>query len=160
MFGDLEKNKDNKPMNILLAEDNEADAKITLRAFDRAKLKSNIFVVTDGEQALDFVYHRGKYQDKEKYPKPDLILLDIKMPKVDGFGVLREIKSDLQYNYIPIIILTSSKEEEDVVRSYKYGAASFIPKSMDYDDFVKVVEGFNYYWQILNKLPNPDITRE
>jgi len=147
----------NKPIDILLVEDNEADVKITLRAFAKVRLKNNIYVVHDGEEALDFIYHEGKYQDKNKFPKPNLILLDIKLPKLDGFQVLEKLKNDLQYNFIPVIMLTSSKDEEDVARSYRSGAASFIPKPVSYEDFVKVVDGFSVYWYTINKLPNPNM---
>ena len=147
-------------MNILLVDDNETDVKITLRAFSKAKAKMNIYIAGDGQEALDFIYHKGKYQEKKNFPRPDLILLDIKMPKLDGFEVLKNLKGDPQYNFIPIIILTSSKNEEDVIKSYKNGAASFIPKPINYEDFVKVVDGFNFYWFSINKLPNPDMCRE
>jgi len=146
--------KNHKNIDILLVEDNEADIKITLRAFEKAKLKHNVFVVRDGQEALDFVRQQGKFQEKDKFPKPDLILLDIKLPKVDGFGVLKELKSDLNYNYIPIIMLTSSRDEEDVMRSYRGGAASFIPKPVKYEDFLKVVDIINSYWNTISKLPN------
>jgi CheY-like chemotaxis protein len=146
--------KKNKSIDILLVEDNEADVKITLRAFEKANLTHKIYVARDGQEALDFVRNQGNFQDKDKYPKPDLILLDIKMPKVDGFGVLKELKSDLNYSYIPIIILTSSKNEEDIMRSYQGGAASFIPKPVKYEDFLEVVSIINSYWNIISKLPN------
>lgn len=143
----------NKPIDILLVEDDETDIKITLRAFEKAKLENNISVVRDGQEALDYVRHEGQYQDKNKYPRPDLILLDIKMPKVDGFQVLDTLKSDDKYKFIPIIMLTSSKGEGDVAKSYKNGAASYIQKPVGYEDFVEVVDGFNFYWHIINKLP-------
>ncbi|MBN3039123.1 MAG: response regulator [Candidatus Omnitrophica bacterium] len=152
--------KNSKPLDILLVEDNETDIKITLRAFSKVKIKNNIYVVNDGEEALDFIRHEGKYQDKEKFPRPDLILLDINLPKMDGFQVLEALKKDIRYNYIPIVMLTSSRDQEDIARSYRDGAASFIPKPLNYDDFVKVVEGFNFYWNMINKLPNPDIPKE
>ncbi len=142
-----------RSVNILLAEDNEADVKITIRAFDKAKLKNNLFVVNNGEEAIDFLYQRGAFQDANKYPRPDLILLDIKMPKVDGFQVLEKLKSDPQLKLTPIIMLTSSKNEEDIVRSFTGGAASYITKPVNFEDFSKMVNGFNFYWQIINKLP-------
>ena len=145
---------DNRPIDILLVEDNEADIKITLRAFKKAKLSNNIYVARDGQEALDFVYHQGKYQDKEKFPRPDLILLDIKMPKLDGLAVLGKLKADSECSLIPVVMLTSSEREEDVVKSYEGGAASYIPKPVNYEDFVKIVDGFNFYWNIINKLPS------
>ncbi len=152
MIGDMKKTND-RPIDILLAEDNEADVKITLRAFDKAKLKNNVFVVNDGQEAMDFIRHEGKYQDKERCPKPDLLLLDIKMPRMDGFEVLKALKGDHSYCAIPVIMLTSSQNEEDIAKSYDNGAASYMPKPVNYDDFVKVVDGFNFYWNIINKLP-------
>ncbi|MFH1046132.1 MAG: response regulator [Candidatus Omnitrophota bacterium] len=149
-----------KAINILLVEDNESDVKITLRAFTKVKVKNNMFVVNDGQDALDFIRHEGKYQDKAKFPRPDLILLDINLPKVDGFQVLEALKKDIRYNYIPIVMLTSSRSEEDIARSYRDGAASFIPKPLNYEDFVKVVEGFNFYWNVMNKLPNHEDFKE
>lgn len=149
-----------KSRNILLVEDQQADIKITLRAFAKLKLKNNIYVVNDGQEALDFIYHQGKYVDKNKFPRPDLILLDIKMPKMDGFQVLERLKNDLQYNFIPVIMLTSSKNEEDIAKSYKKGAASFIPKPVNYTEFVKIIEGFNFYWSTMNKLPIQDIPED
>lgn len=147
-------------LKILLAEDNTADVKITLRAFAQSKLKNEIYVVNDGEEALAFIFHQGKYQDKSKFPTPDLILLDIRMPKVDGFQVLEALKQNLEYSYIPVIMLTSSKNEEDIIKSYKNGAASYIPKPIDYGEFVKIVEGFDYYWRVINKLPPTDAAGE
>ena len=151
------KERSDKPLNILLVEDNDADIKITQRAFAKSDLKTNVYVAHDGEEAMQFIRHEGKYKDKEEFPRPGIILLDIKMPKKDGFQVLKELKSDPQYNFIPVIILTSSKDEEDIVKSYRNGAASFIPKPISYDNFIKVVDNFNYYWHIINKLPNPDM---
>jgi CheY-like chemotaxis protein len=150
----MSQQKDNNPIDILIVEDNIADVKIILRAFAELELKNNIYVVNDGQEALDFIHHQNKYQDQSRYPTPDLILLDIKMPKLDGFQVLERLKNDLQYNCIPVIMLTSSKDEEDVAKSYKKGATGFIPKPVNYKDFIKVIEGFNFYWRIINKLPD------
>ena len=147
---------EHRPIDILLVDDNEADIKITLRAFTKLKIKSKVHVVNDGQEALDYIHRKGKYHDKEKYPRPDLILLDINMPRLDGFGVLNKLKSDPKYDFIPVIMLTSSRAEEDIVKSYKDGAASFIPKPINYDDFVKVVKGMYSYWQKLSKLPKPE----
>ena len=143
-----------RPMDILFAEDNEADIKITLRAFDHAKIKNNIYAARDGQEVLDFIYHKGLYQDEKKYPRPDLILLDLQMSKVDGFQVLEKLKADENYNFIPVAILTSSKKDEDVVKSYREGAVSFIQKPVSYEEFKKVVDGFNFYWHSINKLPD------
>ena len=140
-------------MNILLVEDNEDDVFITKKAFKEITVKNNLYVVRDGEEALDFVFHRGDYEDKQKYPTPDLILLDINMPKMDGFQVLETLKKDLEYMMIPVIMLTSSKNEDDITRSYRNHAASYIHKPIDYDEFVKVVNGFCLYWHNINEFP-------
>ncbi len=143
-----------KPIDILLVEDNEADAKITFRAFSKAKIKNNIFRAQDGQDALDFLNHKAPYEDKDKYPRPDLILMDINMPRMDGLECLKKLKQDPPLSFIPVIMFTSSKNDEDIVKSYGEGAASYMPKPVNYEDFVKAVEGFNFYWQIISKIPD------
>lgn len=150
-------NINSKPIDILLVEDNEADIKITLRAFKKARLRNNIYVCHNGQEALDFLYHQGDYKDSQQYPRPDLILMDINMPKLNGFEVLQKIKADAAYAAIPVIMLTSSRNESDIVVSYQKGATSYIQKPVEYEDFVKVVEGFNFYWNIVNKLPDQQV---
>ncbi|MCD4781526.1 MAG: response regulator [Candidatus Omnitrophica bacterium] len=150
---DMKRDSSVAAINILLIDDNEADIKISLRAFEKARLKNNVFVVTDGMEALDFLYNRGAFKDKRRSPRPGIILLDINMPKMDGFEVLNRIKADNDLKTIPVVMLTSSKNDEDVLRSYGYGASSYIPKPVIYDEFVKVVDTFNFYWHIVNKLP-------
>jgi len=143
-----------KPIDILLVEDTEADIKITLRAFKKARLRNNIYVCHNGQEALDFLYHQGDYKDAAQYPRPDLVLLDINMPKLNGYEVLQKLKADPAYCMIPVIMLTSSKSEEDIVKSYQKGATSYIQKPVEYEAFVRIVEGFNFYWNIVNKLPD------
>ena len=143
-----------KPIDILLVEDDEMDIVVTLRAFAKGRIRNNLFVVRDRQAALDFVAGQGQYQNKEKYPRPDMILLDIRMPMLSGFEVLKSLKADPRFDFIPVVMLTSSKNEEDVVKSYGAGAASYIPKPVSYEEFLKVVEGFNFYWQIINELPD------
>jgi CheY-like chemotaxis protein len=140
-------------LTILLVEDNEADVKITARAFGQAKLGTTLFTVSDGQECLDFIRHEGRFQSPAQFPRPDLILLDINMPKVDGFGVVKTLKSDERFKSIPIVMLSASKNEADVQQSYSLGANSFIQKPVDYEKFTQVIEGFNYYWQELNRLP-------
>ena len=140
-----------KQINILLVEDGEADIKIALRAFAKVDPDSRVYVVNDGEEALDFMHHEGRYQDKEKFPRPDLIILDINMPKMDGFQLLENIKNEPLYSAIPVIVLTTSRDEGDKARSYRNGAAGFISKPISYNEFVKVVEGFYSHVQKRSK---------
>lgn len=140
-------------LRILLVEDNEADVKIAQRAFSNAKIKNQLFLVGDGQECLDFVRHEGAYKDTAQFPRPDIILLDINMPRVDGFGVLQALKSDKEYGSIPIIVLTASKNQHDICQSYALGANSFIQKPVAYEEFVNVIDCFNQYWHVLNKLP-------
>ena len=141
------------PLNILLAEDNEADFKITMRALQSTVLKNRVLRVADGQECLDYLRQQGDYSDEAQYPRPDLVLLDINMPRVDGYGVLTVIKADPGLKMIPVVMLSASKSEEDVRRSYQLGANSFIQKPVEYDHFVQVVAGLTYYWQVLNRLP-------
>lgn len=141
-------------IDILLVEDSEADIKIALRAFNKAKIKNNIFVVRDGQEALDYMYHQNQYADPSKFSCPEMILLDIQLPKLTGFEVLQVLKRDDKIKAIPVVVLTSSKNDKDIIQSYSYGAVSFIQKPIDYQEFEKAVDGFNFYWHIINKLPN------
>ena len=148
-----ELNLKGRAIDILLVEDNLADIKLTMRAFKEGNLQNTLNVVHNGQEAVDYVLNEGVYKDAEKYPSPDLILMDIIMPKMDGFEALKRLKEDGTLNYIPVVMLTTSINEEDIIKSFKYGAVSYIPKPIAYDDFVKVVNGFNFYWQIISKLP-------
>ena len=141
------------PLNILLVEDSPTDVKITLRAFQSAQIKNTFFSVHDGQGALDFIYHQGEYQDEQKFPRPDLILLDINLPKVDGFTVLQRIKEDKQFCQIPMVMLTSSKNQQDILKCYQYGASGYIQKSVSYDTFCGIVEIFNKYWHHVSRVP-------
>ncbi len=147
----------NKNINILLVEDDEVDIQITLRAFKKANSRNNIFIAHDGLEALDYLYHRGEFQDKENYPLPDFILLDINMPRMNGFEFLDKIKKDPNFKLIPVSMLTSSRNNDDVEKSYSNYACSYIPKPVCYEDFENVVTSFNYYWQNISLLPQNDI---
>ncbi|HZP92492.1 MAG TPA: response regulator [Burkholderiales bacterium] len=140
-------------VEILLVEDNATDAELTLRALRKNKLANNIVWVKDGEQALDFLYCRGTYADR-KNGKPKLILLDLKLPKVDGIQVLSEVKKDPALKTIPVVMLTSSHEERDIVESYALGVNSYIVKPVDFDKFVDMVSNVGLYWSIMNKVPH------
>ena len=144
---------DNDPLDILLVEDNEADVKITLRAFEKSRFKNNIFVAKNGSEALDFVRHQGKYADAEKFPRPDFIFMDIRMPLMDGLQALEKIKSDPALKDIPVAMLTTSAHETDILKSYELGAISYIPKPDTYDELIRVVDGFNTYWKTVSRIP-------
>ena len=138
-----------KDVKILLVEDNPDDIELTLRAFKKHNLINKIIVARDGEEALNILFK----DSKENY-KPDLILLDLKLPKVDGLEILRQIKSNSKTQLIPVIILTSSKEENDLVKSYRLGANSYIRKPVDFEKFTEVVMQLGLYWVLLNE-PSP-----
>lgn len=135
---------------ILLVDDNNMDVVLTLDAFREARLKNKINVARNGQEALDYLFGRHKYDDRNLYPMPNLILLDLKMPGVDGFEVLRQIKSTEGLKRIPVIILTSSKEEGDRALSYDIGANSYLLKPVSFDGFTDVVKKIDDYWFTLN----------
>jgi CheY-like chemotaxis protein len=139
-------------IEILLAEDSEADAEMTMRALRRNNLANHLVWVKDGAEALDFIFRRGAYaQRPERAPK--LVLLDLKMPKVDGIEVLRQIKSNEETRTIPVVMLTSSAEERDIVASYSLGVNSYIVKPVDFASFVDEVAKAGCYWVLVNRLP-------
>ena len=142
------------PVDILLVEDNLNDVELALRALKKSGIANNIFVVNDGEDALDFIYCRNKYDHRKPNDKPKVILLDLKLPKVDGLKVLKIIKNDDEKKMIPVIVLTSSDQEKDMIESYKLGVNSYIQKPVDFDQFVEAVKQIGMYWLLLNKLPN------
>lgn len=137
-------------VNILLVEDNPDDVKITERAFNKGKILNRLFVARDGQEALDFLYHEGDYADPKKAPRPGLILLDINLPKVNGIDVLRKIKSDERLRRIPVIMLTVSKRDEDIIRSYDLGVNSYILKPVEFDKFVETIKNIKLYWILAN----------
>jgi CheY-like chemotaxis protein len=138
-------------MEILLVEDNEDDIVLEQEALADAKLVNLMYVVRDGEEALAYLRREGKYQDAKI---PGLILLDINMPKKNGFEVLNEIKSDPNLRHIPVVMLTTSESERDIVTSYANGACSFITKPMDFDKFGEVVKQFALYWSLVARVPS------
>ena len=144
----------NEPIEILLVEDNPNDVELTLRAFARQKLCTRFQVARDGAEALDYLFGRGAYEGRDLGQQPKLILLDLKLPKVDGLEVLREIKSDPQTQLIPVVILTSSSIERDILAAYERGANSYIVKPVDFENFLEVVSNMVTYWLLLNELPS------
>ena len=142
-----------EPVDILLIEDNPVDVELAIRALKKSGLVNNIFVVNDGEDALDFIYCKNKYGNRKHGDIPKIILLDLKLPKVSGLEVLKIIKSDEDKKIIPVIVLTSSSQEKDMIESYKLGVNSYIQKPVDFDQFVESVKQIGMYWLLLNKLP-------
>ena len=136
--------------DILLVEDNENDAELTLHSLKSANLSNNIYWVQDGEQAINLLFSEGPYKDKEPY-LPKLILLDLRMPKVDGLEVLKQIRSNKKTEMIPVVVMTSSAEEQDILKSYKLGANSYVTKPINFEDFAKVVADLGFYWLFINK---------
>jgi CheY-like chemotaxis protein len=140
-----------EPMEILLVEDNEDDILLEQEALADAKLVNLMSVVRDGEEALAYLRRQGKYQNARL---PGLILLDINMPKKNGFEVLNEIKTDADLKHIPVVMLTTSDNEADIVKSYARGACSFITKPMDFDKFRDVIRQFALYWALVSRIPS------
>jgi two-component system, response regulator len=140
-------------VDILLVEDSEADVELTLRALRSGNLANSIHVVRDGEEALDFLFFRNSYAARNGAENPRLVLLDLKLPKVDGLAVLRELKTDQRTRVIPVVILTSSREERDVVNGYQLGVNSYIQKPVDFDKFRDTVRQLGWYWMLINQPP-------
>jgi two-component system, response regulator len=144
---------DTNAVEILLVEDNEADAELALHALRRSQLANSIHRVEDGEEALNFLFCRGQYSGRHFDAAPKLILLDLKLPKVDGLEVLQQIKADSRTRAIPVIILTSSKEERDLATGYQNGVNSYIQKPVNFSEFQEVVRQLGMYWLLLNSKP-------
>lgn len=139
-----------KILVILLVEDNPDDAELTIEALRDAKIKNEIQLVRDGAEALDYIHQRGKYAAAEL---PQLVLLDLKLPKLNGLEVLKEIRANPRTRKLPVVIFTSSKEERDLVESYKQGATSYIQKPVEFNEFAKAVTHLGVYWIIMNQYP-------
>src|SRR2546426_6099531 len=142
-----------EPVEILLVEDNPNDEELTLRSLKKNNVSNQIHVVRDGAEALDFLFGKGAYSGRSLRDGPKVILLDLKLPKVDGLEVLRHIKHDAQARKIPVVILTSSKEERDIVESYQLGVNSYIVKPVDFAQFTDAVRQLGLYWMLLNQPP-------
>jgi two-component system, response regulator len=140
-------------VEILLVEDNPNDAELALRALKKHHLANRVVLVTDGEEALDFLFGRGAYSGRKVENGPKMILLDLKLPKVDGMEVLKIIKGDPITKVIPVVVLTSSREEKDVIESYQLGVNSYIVKPVDFDKFIDAVDSLGLYWLLLNQSP-------
>ena len=142
-----------KGVEILLVEDNMSDAELIIRALRKVNLANNLVHVKDGAEALDFIFGHGEYEGRESEMIPKVILLDIKMPKVDGIDVLRQIKANEHAKLIPVVIMTSSKEEQDIITSYQLGVNSFVVKPVDFTAFARAVSELGMYWVLMNQPP-------
>ncbi len=142
-----------KNKTILLIEDNPDDVTLTLRAFERNRIANEIVVTGDGVEALDYLFGTGKFKGEDKAPLPALILLDLKLPKLDGLEVLKRLRADSRTRLLPVVILTSSKEERDIAGSYSLGANSYIQKPVDFNKFVEAIRQLQLYWMVLNEAP-------
>lgn len=139
----------NKPFVVLMAEDDEHDIVATKRAWKKHNIANPLYVVNDGEECLGFLHRRGKYTDPAKSPRPGILLLDIKMPKMDGLAVLKHVRQDPEFRRLPVIILTTSKREEDQLKSYDLGANAFVVKPVGFDNFSHAVRTINLFWQLV-----------
>lgn len=142
------------PLEILLVEDNPQEAELTIRALKKRTLANHFVHVHDGQEAVDFIFNRGRYQGTEAYEMPKVVLLDLKLPKLDGLEVLRQIRADERTRTLPVVVLTSSREDRDVIEAYALGANSYIVKPVDFEKFLEVVSNMITYWLLLNELPS------
>src|SRR6185503_12624816 len=148
---------ENSPIVILLADDDEEDRMLACDALAESRLSNHIYCVTDGEELMDYLRRNGKYAVPADAPRPGLILLDLNMPKKDGREALREIKADPSLRQIPIVVLTTSKADEDILRSYDSGASSFITKPVTFDGLVELLKGMGRYWFEIVELPRESV---
>lgn len=140
-------------IDILLVEDNPNDAELTLRALKKNNILNTIHLITDGAEALEFFFSTGRYKNRDKTQSPKIVILDLKLPKVDGIEILRRIKADETLKIVPVVILTSSREERDIIESYKLGVNSYIVKPVDFEKFAAAVRNLGLYWLLLNQPP-------
>jgi CheY-like chemotaxis protein len=148
----------NKIGRILMVEDDPKDVELTLTALEEYNLANEVIVTRDGEQALDYLYCRGEYKTRTS-GNPAVMLLDLKLPKVDGLEVLKQIKSDGELRMIPVVVLTSSKEEKDMVASYKLGVNAYVVKPVDFHEFVNAIKELGVFWAVINEPPPGSVRR-
>ena len=142
-----------KPALILLVEDDRGSQELTRRALDESKFRNELRIVDDGEEALAYLFRRGKYKDPATSPTPDLLLLDLNLPRVDGREVLEQVRADSKLCRMAVVVLTTSRQEEDVLRSYELGCNSFITKPVDMNQFMQVIQALERYWFQIGVLP-------
>ncbi|MEW6108361.1 MAG: response regulator [Nitrospirota bacterium] len=140
----------NQLINILLIEDNPDDVELTIHALKKNNIVNPVTIIRDGQEAVDYLFYKGKYSSST-HTLPNVILLDLKLPKIDGIEVLKEIKNDRRLKLIPVVVLTSSKEESDIIKSYDLGVNSYIRKPVDFDQFVETVKQIGFYWLLINE---------
>ena len=153
MSGNERNSMSQQEIEILLVEDNESDAELTMHALRKENLANRIAVARDGEEALDFLFCRGAYANRAGTPLPRLVLLDLKLPKIDGLEVLRAIKGDARTRITPVVVLTSSREDYDLIESYHLGVNSYIQKPVDFEQFRETVRKAGLYWLVTNQTP-------
>jgi len=142
-----------KPALILLVEDDRGSQELTRRALDEGKFRNELRIVEDGEEALAYLFRRGKYKDPATSPTPDLLLLDLNLPRVDGREVLEQVRADSKLRRMAVVVLTTSRQEEDILRSYELGCNSFITKPVDLNQFMQVIQALERYWFQIGVLP-------
>jgi two-component system response regulator len=148
-----------RPIDLLLVEDNADHAALTTRALKDGNVLNEIFWVKDGQEALDFLDRRGPYADGARAPRPGLVLLDIRLPKLDGHEVLRQIKSDPALRVIPVVMLTTSERDDEITACYAAGANSYVAKPVKFTEFVETIKSVKLYWVMVNHLPDPAVAR-
>lgn len=142
-----------EPLTILLVEDNPDHAELVMRNMEDFQVANRIIHVEDGEEALDYLYMRGRYSDRKEFPVPHLVLLDLRLPKIDGLEVLKEIKNDVGLRAVPVVILTTSDAERDMAKAYEYHANSYVTKPVNFLEFSKLLKDLGFYWLAWNRRP-------
>lgn len=145
--------KDFDPIDILIVEDNPNDAELTIRALKKQNLANNIFLVEDGAEALDFIYCQGRYEKRKLSKPPKVVFLDLKLPKVSGLEVLKELKSHPETKKLPVVVVSSSKEDPDIKTAYELGANSYVVKPVDFDKFIEAMSNTGLFWLLVNESP-------
>jgi CheY-like chemotaxis protein len=156
----METSKKQREATILLVEDNPADQRLTIRAFKNANIKADIRIVNDGQEALDYLERKGEYSNQENTPIPDTILLDINMPRIDGKQFLKIIKNDKHLKTIPVIMLTTSDYERDIIESYQLGVNAYVSKPVQIEDFFEAIMGLENFWVNITTLPTPILKKD
>ena len=141
-----------KTIDILLVEDNPQDVELTIRALKKRNLANRVYVVEDGAEAIDFLFSRGKYEKRDGNHRPKVVLLDVKLPKLNGLEVLRAIKKDESTRAIPVVMVTSSREDPDIKTAYQLGANSYVVKPVDFDAFMEAMSNLGFYWLLINEI--------